>query len=439
VVAAHTGEAYLRLVLLAAAIGIPAAFLAALFLALVNWLQQLLWTNLPHALGATTPPWYLLLGLPAVGGGIVAAARALLPGDGGHDPLTGLSTATTPLSHGPGVLLAALGTLAFGAVLGPEAPLIALGSVVGMAVVPLARGDERGEAVLGTAGSFSSISALFGGPVVAGMLLVEAGIGRGAALIPALLPGLVAAALGYVIFVGFGNWGGLHMTGVHVPNLPAYHGLHPTDLLIAIGVGVVASGVIQAVRWLAGRVQSVPLRRGRLPVLLVGGGLVVGLLALLAGALGADPRDLLFSGQAALPSLVGQSTLAPVLVLLVGKAAAYAVCLGCGFRGGPVFPSIFLGVAVAAVAQHTLGISPTLSVAIGCAAGMTGMTRLLFAPILFAMLLVGTAGVDAVPAAVLAGAACWLCTTALRKRYPLGDDTGRAHGEPTADRDTGAD
>jgi hypothetical protein len=87
------------------------------------------------------------------------------------------------------VALAAIGTFAFGAVLGPEAPLIALGSAVKLVFIPLARAGPRGNAVLAAAGSFSAISALFGGPLVAGMLLLEAGAARlGAALIPMLLP-----------------------------------------------------------------------------------------------------------------------------------------------------------------------------------------------------------------------------------------------------------
>ena len=47
-------------------------------------------------------------------------ARALLPGDGGHPPLEGIGGGATPLAYAPGVALAALGTLAFGAVLGPR-------------------------------------------------------------------------------------------------------------------------------------------------------------------------------------------------------------------------------------------------------------------------------------------------------------------------------
>ncbi len=46
---------YLRLVLLGAAVGIPAALAAALFLAVVHHVQHWLWTDLPDALGDSAP------------------------------------------------------------------------------------------------------------------------------------------------------------------------------------------------------------------------------------------------------------------------------------------------------------------------------------------------------------------------------------------------
>ena len=402
-----SGPQYLGLVALGAAIGIPAALLAALFLGLVHYLEGWLWDDLPDALGYSSPPWFLILGLPVAGAAIVLSARVLLPGDGGHDPLGGLSSTPTPPAHAPGIVLAALGTLGFGAVLGPEAPIIALGSAVGVAVTLLVRVSARETAVLSSAGSFSAISALFGGPIVAGMLLVEGGLAMGTSLLPVLVPGFVAAAVGYVIFIGLGDWGGLHAPGITVPDLPPYHGTHVYDLLVAIAVGFLAAIVVQAARLLAVRVKEL---RGRLgtPVLLLGGGLAVGAIALVADALGADSQDVLFSGQASVPVVVSESSTGIVVLLVTAKFLAYGVSLGCGFRGGPIFPAVFLGVGLASLAVVWFDLSPTLAVAVGAAAGMAAQTRLLISGMIFGSLLVGTENVDVVPAAVMAAVSAWI-------------------------------
>jgi hypothetical protein len=150
----------------------------------------------------------------------MVVARRFLPGDGGHRPLDGIGGGIPALAAAPGIALAAVGTLSFGAVLGPEAPLIALGSVVGLAVTLVVRLGDRDRSMVATAGSLAAISALFGGPVVAGVMMVEAGLGLGAGVIPVLLPGFVAAAVGYVLFVGLGSWGGLHAQAIAVPGLP---------------------------------------------------------------------------------------------------------------------------------------------------------------------------------------------------------------------------
>jgi H+/Cl- antiporter ClcA len=243
------------------------------------------------------------------------------------------------------------------------------------------------------------------------MMLVESGIGMGSALLPVLLPGFVAAAIGYVLFIGLGDWGGLSAQGLAVPNLPPYNGTHVYDLI----VGVVAAVIVAFVRRAAGDLAKDGPRRLGMPVLLVGGGLTVGLTAQIADWLGADSQDALFSGQAGVPHEATAS--AKILViLLVGKAIGYGISLGCGFRGGPVFPANFLGIAVAEFAHAWFDVSPTLAVAVGAAAGMAAGTRLLMTSALFAGLLVGSASIDAVPAAVLAAAAAWLTMQALDRR-----------------------
>ena len=204
--------------------------------------------------------------------------------------------------------------------------------------------------MLSTAGTFSAISALFGGPVAAAMLLLEAGVGMGASLIPILIPGLVAASIGYLIFLGIGDWGGLEATTLSVPGLPAYDGVHLRDLVVAVAVGVLLALLTEVVRRLAAQVAGPGRARLGMPLTLLLGALAIGVVALLADGLGASSQDVLFSGQASIPGLVGEDSARIVIVLLAAKALAYAICLGCGFRGGPVFPAIFLGVAVAMLA-----------------------------------------------------------------------------------------
>jgi chloride channel protein, CIC family len=124
----------------------------------------------------------------------------------------------------------------------------------------------------------------------------------------------------------------------------------------------------------------------------------------------------LFSGQTGVPPLAAADSTKIVLILLVAKALCYAICLGCGFRGGPVFPAIFLGIALAVLTVVWFDVSPTLAVAVGAAAGMAAGTRLLITSTLFAALPVGSAGLDAVPAAVLAAVAAWLTMQTLDRR-----------------------
>jgi predicted flap endonuclease-1-like 5' DNA nuclease len=127
-----------------------------------------------------------------------------------------------------------------------------------------------------------------------------------------------------------------------------------------------------------------------------------------------------------LPSALGESSppwylviglpVAGAAVVFVAKALAYAASLGSGFRDGPVFPAIFLGVGLATFAVVWFDVSPTVAVAIGSAAGMAAMTRLLLTSSLFVTLLVGSAGPAAVPAAVLAAASPWLTMAAIDRR-----------------------
>ena len=158
-----------------------------------------------------------------VAGVLVALAIQRLPGIGGHSPADGFHAGgvTAPIEL-PGILFAALGTLGFGVVLGPEAPLILMGSGLGALAVRLAARDAPPTAttVIAAAGSFAAIAALFGSPLLSAFLMLEAaGIG-GPMLGLVLLPGLLAAGIGELVFVGLDSLTGFGTFSLAIPNLP---------------------------------------------------------------------------------------------------------------------------------------------------------------------------------------------------------------------------
>ena len=91
-------------------------------------------------------------------------------------PLEGIKAGTAKPAELPGILLAALATLGLGLVLGPEAPLIALGGGLAILTVRLAReGHPRqARAVLAASAAFAAIATIFGSPVIGAIILIEA-------------------------------------------------------------------------------------------------------------------------------------------------------------------------------------------------------------------------------------------------------------------------
>src|SRR4051794_16339790 len=216
---------YLRLLVLAAVFGVLVSAAAYGFLALVNYLQPEIFTHLPHGLGFQAEPVWWPLPVLAVGGLLTGLAIRYLPGTGGAHPAEGFKTHRAPTpAELPGVILAALATLIFGAVLGPEAPLIATGG--GLVVRPRgpARRDvpDQATAVLASAGSFAAISTLLGSPIIGAFLLMEASGLGGPMLGLVLVPGLLAAGIGSLLFLRLGALAGLGTLSPAGPGPPPF-------------------------------------------------------------------------------------------------------------------------------------------------------------------------------------------------------------------------
>lgn len=340
-------KAYLRTLVLAALLGVPVAFAAVLYETAVEHVTDLVWDDLPDAAGWAAPPWWFVLLVTGLAGVAVAGA-VRLPGRGGHEPLEGLSMAAILPRELGSILLAALATLSLGIVLGPEAPLIALGLVLGSVAARLVRLGSTEVRLLALAGAFAAIAALFGGPILAAFLLFEAVAASGAVparnLARALFPGFVAGGTGALVFIGVGDWPGLAPTSFTLPALPEYPTVRIVDILwcfpVAAAVALPLLAIQRGARALAGRKAVRPV------VTLVVAGVLVGALAVAFRAAADRPVGLvLFSGQESLPAVIAESSAGVLALLVLAKGAAYCLSLGGGFRGGPIFPALTLGVA----------------------------------------------------------------------------------------------
>jgi H+/Cl- antiporter ClcA len=149
------------------------------------------------------------------------------------------------------------------------------------------------------------------------------------------------------------------------------------------------------------------------------GGFGIGVIALVAG------EETLFSGEHELevllddPEAYGAGAL---VLILVGKILAFALSLETGFRGGRIFPVLFVGATVGFLASDLFERVP-LAVSVGC--GMAGAAvAIMRLPVFITLLVAFFASLTLVPLIVLA----------VVVGYVLTFDRPELGGEPDEDK-----
>jgi H+/Cl- antiporter ClcA len=194
----------------------------------------------------------------------------------------------------------------------------------------------------------------------------------------------------------------------------------------ALAMGVAGALLGWVIRWVGLSLRpTVHLNRVLVTSAL---GLVIGLTAMAYQLIsGHSFTQVLFSGQDALPELVEHAadySAAVLVLLIVCKAFVYGVSLSA-FRGGPVFPSMFIGAALGIAASGLPGMDLAPAIGMGIGAMCAAMLRLPLTSTLLATLLMGADGVAVTPQVVVAVAVAFVITNVLPAPGPKEPEPAR--------------
>ena len=334
-------------------------------------------------------------------------------------------------------MAAAFATLSLGVVLGPEAPLIAIGSGLGVLAVHLVKRDAPPMAavVIGAAGSFAAIATLLGSPLVGAFLLMEmAGLG-GPMMEIVLVPGLLAAGVGSLIFVGLDNLTGFGTFSLTVASIPHVGSPTGSEFLWAIVIGLgcrrrrppassgwhpccdpsCSGGGSCSRPWPAWRSAGSPspLRPGPDE-------------ARQRSSSPARPRCRRSSSR----RRAGRS--GALVLLVVCKGLAYAISLS-GFRGGPIFPSMFIGAAGGIALSHVGGLPMIAGAAMGVGAMVAGALKMPMTAVLLPSLLFLSDAVRLMPVVIVAVVVSYVVAIWISRRPPPMLRQGADPPAPSAD------
>ncbi|WP_227903566.1 ion channel protein [Escherichia coli] len=346
----------LLLSLPAVAIGIASSLILIVVMKIASVLQNLLWQRLPGTLGIAqdSPLW--IIGVLTLTGIAVGLVIRFSQGHAGPDPACEpLIGAPVPPSALPGLIVALILGLAGGVSLGPEHPImtvnIALAIAIGARMLP--RVNRMEWTILASAGT---IGALFGTPVAAALIFSQTL--NGSSEVPLwdrLFAPLMAAAAGALTT-------GLFFHPHFSLPIAHYGQMQMTDILSGAIVAAIAIAAGMVAVWCLPRLHAM-MHQMKNPVLVLGiGGFILGILGVIGGPVS------LFKGLDEMQQMVANQAFSTsdYFLLAVIKLAALVVAAASGFRGGRIFPAVFVGVALGLMLHEHVPAVPA-AITVSCA------------------------------------------------------------------------
>lgn len=275
-----------------------------------------------------------------------------------------------PMLLTPCIFLATLITHICGGSAGREGAALQIGGSIGANVARILRLDDKDLRLATLCGMSAVFSALFGTPVTAALFALEfisVGIFYYAGLIPCLVSSVTA--------FGFNKLFHIPATQFHVPLASlSWDMLWRVAILAVLGavISTLFCFILQSTASLARRKCPNTYLRAAI------GGMLIIALTYLVGC-----TD--YNGA-------GQTQLANALELGIAKPSAFfwkivftAITLGCGFKGGEIIPTFFIGATFGCVVGPLLGIPAEFAASIGLIAVFCGAVNCPIASIVLAI------------------------------------------------------
>ncbi len=326
--------------------------------------------------------WYLIFLLP-LGGVVITALYRLCKID--NDPGTNCVLESirnknkVPFVIAPLIFISTVITHLLGGSAGREGAALQLGGSLGTVVgriLHLKDSDIHIAVMCGMSGLFSS---LFCTPITAAFFALEV-ISVGVAYYSALVPCFTSAVVAYFVSIHFGVTPLRFNISSVIPNLDIMSLLRVTGLAAACAVVSIVFCVAmrKTQKWAKRFIKNEYLR-------VIAGGLIIVALTFAVGC-----RDYNGAGSQIIINAVEGNAKPEAFVL---KIIFTAVTIGCGYKGGEIVPTLFIGSTFGCVFGSLLGIDPSFGAAVGLVCLFCGVINCPIASILLSVEVFGAGGI----------------------------------------------
>lgn len=265
-----------------------------------------------------------------------------------------------PLRMAPLIIISTVLTHTGGGSAGREGAALQLGGSIGGTLGKWFKLDEYDRKTMIMVGMSAAFSALFGTPLTAtifSMEVVSVGIMQYAALVPCAFASLAARDVA--------EWVGCMGEHFEIPTHLTFDFMAATKVIL---LGFCCAMVSMFFCWLLHETEHFFKHTFKnAEIRIVAGAMMIIGLTLLIGN-----RDYLGTGMHIIEEAV-EGHFVPYAFLL--KMIFTAITLGCGFKGGEIVPSLFVGATFGGLLGSIVGINPGLAAACGMVATFCGMTN----------------------------------------------------------------